>query len=88
MTFVGTDDPSTDEVDETRLASPHLRGLLQGFGIPPLPPLFGFSRSEQLVRLGEPVGAGNEAESIIVEFTITVPSELGDPIRIPIGTPG
>lgn len=88
VTFVGTDDPSTDEVDETRLASPHLRGLLQGFGIPPLPPLFGFSRSEQLVRLGEPVGAGNEAESIIVEFTITVPSDLGDPIRIPIGTPG
>lgn len=85
VTFVGTDNPSTDEPDETLLVSPHLTGLLQGFGIPPLEPRFGFSRSEQLVRIGEPVGTGNEASAISVEFAITIPASIGDPIRIPIG---
>lgn len=88
VSFVGTDDPATpDSVDETVLTSPHLRTLTQGSGVVPLAPLYGFTGSEQLIRSGEPLGAGNEAEAIVVEIRIVMPSEVveGPAIGVPTG---
>ena len=84
--FVGTDDPATpDTVDETVLTSPHLRTLAQGTGVGPLAPLYGFAGSEQLVRSGEPLGGGNETESIVIELRVVMPREVleGPAIAVP-----
>jgi len=86
--FVGTDDPATPEVsDETLLTPPHLQALAQGAGVVPLPPLYGFTGSEQLIRSGEPLGASNEAEAIVVEFRVVMPREVveGSAIDVPTG---
>jgi hypothetical protein len=81
--FVGTDDPSTpDDVDETTLTPAHLRTLNQGSGVISLAPLYGFAGREQLIRSGEPLGAGNEPEAIIVEFTVVVPDEMTPGLEI------
>ncbi len=83
--FIGTDDPGTDIVDETVLTSPHLQNLTQGSGVVPLPPLYGFTGSEQLTRSGEPLGGGNQAQAIVVEVRVVMPSEVveGEPIPVP-----
>lgn len=87
--FVGTDDPGTpDTADETVLTSPHLRTLSQGSGVVPLAPLYGFAGSEQLIRSGEPLGAGNEAEAILVEIRVVMPSEIVEGAAVAVPTRG
>ncbi|MGI9528852.1 MAG: hypothetical protein ACR2NG_04010 [Acidimicrobiia bacterium] len=86
--FIGTDDPATDVVDETVLTPAHLRALSQGSGVVPLPPLYGFSGSEQLIRSGEPLAAGNEAEAIVVEIRVVMPSEVVEGQAIVVPTRG
>lgn len=86
--FMGTDDPGTDIVDETVLTPPHLRTLSQGSGVVPLPPLYGFTGSEQLIRSGEPLGGGNEAEAIVVEIRVVMPSEVVEGRAIVVPTRG
>jgi hypothetical protein len=83
VTFIGTDDPQTPDVeDATTLTNPHLRALAQGTGTIPLPPLYAFSMSEQLVRDGEPLSGSNAPTAIRVDFTITQPESIGEPVDI------
>ena len=85
VTFLGTDDPQTPDVeDATTLVSPHLRTLSQGSGTIPLPPLYGFTGSEQLVRDGEPLSGSNAPTAIVIDFTIHQPASIGDPVEIPV----
>ena len=72
--FVGTDDPSTEDIDETLLTPAHLQPLTQGSGVRPIAPLFGFTGSEQLIRSGEPLGADNQPDAIVVEIRVEMPS--------------
>ena len=83
--FVGTDDPSTEDIDETLLTSAHLQPLTQGSGVAPLAPLFGFAGSEQLIRSGEPLGADNQPDAIVVEIRVEMPSSVveGPAIAVP-----
>ena len=85
VTFIDTDDPATEDVDPTTLTPAHLRTISQGSGSRPLPPLYGFSGSEQLVRSGEPLGASNPHTAIEVEFRVTVPLDVSP--RSPIDLP-
>ncbi|MDJ0791273.1 MAG: hypothetical protein QNJ71_05200 [Acidimicrobiia bacterium] len=85
VTFEGTDDPSTeDTVDPTRLVPEHLRPMTQGGGVVPLPPLYGFSGSSQLIRSGRSIGAGNEPTGITVRFTVTAPSSVVPGPELPL----
>jgi hypothetical protein len=83
--FVGTDDPSTEDIDETLLTPAHLQPLTQGSGVTPLAPLFGFTGSEQLIRSGEPLGADNQPDAIVVEIRVEMPSSVveGPAIAVP-----
>ena len=86
VTFVGTDDPSTpDDIDPTRLTPAHLQPLTQGSGSIPLPPMFGFDGSAQLVRSGEPLTAANQPTAILVEFTVTTPVSVSRGPAIELG---
>lgn len=79
--FVGTDDPSTEEVvDETRLSPSHLQTLSQGTGALPPGPLYAFEASQRLLRSGEPLVGDNVPTSIVVEFSVTIPESIGEPV--------
>lgn len=83
ITFEGTDDPGSDTIDPTRLASAHLQP--PGFaGVVVPPPLYGFTGSGSLVRVGEPLTSMNSPTAITVDVTATVPDSvvLGSPIPL------
>lgn len=82
VTFIGTDDPETDEVDETQLLPGHVRTLSQGIGTFDAAPLFGFDGSYQLYRVGEPLNSANEPTAIVIEFTSKVVTAAPDPVSI------
>ncbi|HSJ72460.1 MAG TPA: hypothetical protein VLA29_12530 [Acidimicrobiia bacterium] len=86
VTFEGTDDPGSDMIDPTRLASAHLQtpGF---FGAQVPPPLYGFTGSASLVRAGEPLSSVNSPTAITVDITATVPDSVvqGSPIPLPSG---
>ncbi|MGI9666334.1 MAG: hypothetical protein ACR2N2_04420 [Acidimicrobiia bacterium] len=84
VTFVGTDDPATEDVDATVLTPPHLRTLAQGTGIRPPGPLYLFSASQPLVRSGEPLSGSNTPTSIVVSFVITTPESVSDPVPVEV----
>ena len=85
VTFVGTDDPGTDDVvDPTQLLSPHLVPLRQGTGVPPLAPLYGFTGSERLARFAEPLSTSNAPTAITVELRVTVPGDIARGSEIPL----
>ncbi len=87
VTFVGTDDPATDElVDPTQLVPSHLRPIIQGSGRRPLAPLYGPSGGGQLIRVGEPLAGQDPPTGISVELAVTVPDELSPPVDIPLPT--
>ena len=77
VTFVGTDDPGTEDVvDPTQLLSPHLVPLRPVTGVPPLGPLYGFTGSDRLARFAEPLSTSNAPTAISVEFRVTVPTDV------------
>lgn len=82
VTFVGTDDPGTEEADETRLIPGHLRTLSQGIGAVEAAPLYGFDASYQLYRVGEPLNPANEPTSILIEFNADVVVTVGEPVLV------
>ena len=84
VTFEGTDDPGSDVIDPTRLASAHTPGF---FGVQVPPPLYGFRGSASLVRAGEPLSSTNSPTAITVDVTATVPDSVvqGRPIPLPPG---
>jgi hypothetical protein len=83
VTFVGTDDPATEDVvDPTRLTSPHLRTIGQGTGPRPVPGMYGFSGSSQLVRSGEPLGESNAPSALTVEFRAVMPAAIAEPVPV------
>jgi hypothetical protein len=85
ITFVGTDDPGQDGENPTQLLPLSRRPF--AFGLPerPLPTPYGFSGSEALVRVGEPIVGDNVPTSILVEVRITVPEDIVEaaPIEVP-----
>jgi hypothetical protein len=83
VTFEGTDDPGSDMIDPTRLASAH-RPPPGFFGVRVPPPLSGFTGSASLVRVGEPLSSMNSPTAITVDVTATVPDSvvLGSPIPL------
>lgn len=85
VTFVGTDDPGADGENPTVLVPLSRRPF--AFGLPerPLPTPYGFSGSETLVRVGEPIVGDNIPTSILVEIRVTVPEDIteGPPIEVP-----
>lgn len=85
VTFVGTDDPGSDDIFETRLTPAHMRQIAQGTGTAPMPPLYGFSASQPLVRSGEPLSGTNAPTSISVSIVVTRPESIGEgaPIEVP-----
>lgn len=86
VTFEGTDDPGSDMIDETRLASAH-RQPPGFFGVPVPPPLYGFTGSASLVRVGEPLSSTNSPTAITVDITATMPDAVvqASPIPLPSG---
>lgn len=89
VTFVGTDDPATDDViDATRLTSPHLRTISQGTGPRPVPGMYGFGGSSQLVRSGEPLGASNAPTALTVDFRAVMPAAIADPVPVDLRSVG
>lgn len=89
VTFVGTDDPaSEDVVDPTRLTSPRLRTIGQGTGPRPVPGMYGFSGSSQLVRSGEPLGESNAPTALMVEFRVVMPAAIADPVPVELSSFG
>lgn len=84
VTFEGTDDPGSDIIDPTRIASAHTPGF---FGVQVPPPLYGFTGSASLVRVGEPLSSMNSPTAITVDVTATVPDSVvqGSPIPLPSG---
>jgi hypothetical protein len=85
VTFVGTDDPGTEDVvDPTQLLSPHLVPLRPGTGVPPLGPLYGFTGSDRLARFAEPLSTSNAPTAITVEFRVTVPADIARGTEIPL----
>jgi hypothetical protein len=68
------------------LVTPHAarEGLLPGIGV--LPPLWNYSGETRLLRDGEPLSGSNAPTGITVEFSVSVVSEAGEEIEIPIGT--
>ena len=89
VTFVGTDDPGTEDVvDPTQLLSPHLVPLRPGTGVPPLAPLYGFTGSDRLARFAEPLSTSNAPTAITVEFRVTVPADIARGTEIPLPPAG
>lgn len=88
VTFVGTDDPGTDDLDPTQLLSPHLVPLRQGTGVPPLAPLFSFTGSGSLARFAEPLSSSNAPTEITVEFRVTVPADIAQGPRVTLPAAG
>jgi hypothetical protein len=79
VTFDGVEFPLS-------LVTPHAarEGLLPGIGV--LPPLWNYSGETRLLRDGEPLSGSNAPTGITVEFSVSVVSEAGEEIEIPIGT--
>ncbi|MEN8239356.1 MAG: hypothetical protein ABFR53_09165 [Actinomycetota bacterium] len=82
VTFVGTDDPSSEGIHETQLIPGHHRTLSQGIGAIESAPLYGFDGSYQLYRVGEPLSSANEPTSLLLEFTADVVVAVSDPVVI------
>lgn len=82
VTFVGTDDPGTEGIDETQLIPGHLRTLSQGLGAVEAAPLHGFSGSDQLDRVGEPLSSTNEPTAIVIEFDAEVVVAVSDSVAV------
>ena len=53
---------------------------------PPLPPLYGRAGETRLVGDGQPISAKNAPTGITVEFLVSVVTEAGESIEIPIGS--
>jgi hypothetical protein len=68
------------------LVTPHAapEGLVPGIGT--LPPLWNHSGETRMLRDGEPLSGTNAPTGITVEFSVSVVSDAGDEIEIPIGT--
>ena len=82
VTFVGTDDPETDESDETQMIPGYSRTLSQGIGAIEAAPLYGFDGGYQLHRVGEPVSSENEPTAIVIEFNADVVVAVSDPVVV------
>jgi hypothetical protein len=52
---------------------------------PPLPPLWGRGGGTRLVRIGEILSDSNSPTGITVEFLVSIVTEAGESIEIPIG---
>ncbi len=82
VTFVGTDDPSAEGDNPTRLV-PYDRAPIQyGVGHQRTAPPFARGGSIRLTRVGEPIGGGNQPTAIGVSWSVEWIHPVGEPIPL------
>ena len=84
VTFEGTDDPATEELDPTLLVPLHYFGPSQQNVVAANPEPFARSGSIRLDRAGEIMTEQNRPEQIVLQWDVEWQHPVGDPITLPL----
>lgn len=84
VVFEGTDDPASEELDPTLLVPPHWMGPTPQNTIGGNPGPFSRRGTQQLDRVGEILSESNQAEQIVLRWTVEWRHPVGDPIPLPL----
>jgi hypothetical protein len=84
ISFEGTDDPATEEVDPTLLVPPHLLGFGPGQTVHGNPDPFSRSGWMGLDRTGEIITSDNQPERIVLRWAVEWQHPVGEQIALPL----
>ena len=82
--FVGTDDPATEDVDETQLVPPYLLGPTPQDQVTANPEAFTRDGAVRLDRVGEILSAENQPEELLLRWLVEWQHPVGEPITLPL----
>jgi hypothetical protein len=82
VTFMGTDDPSTESIEEARLIPGHLAASPDDTGPVQAVPLFGYRGRYQLYPSGASASAGMDPTAIVMEIQSTAVTKVGEPVLV------
>ena len=84
VVFVGTDDPATENVDETQLVPPYLVGPTLQNQVGANPEAFARDGTVRMDRIGEILSADNQPEGLSLRWLVEWQHPVGDPITLPL----
>lgn len=85
VAFIGTDDPSAEGDNPTRLVPYDQAPIQYGVGHPRSAPPFARTGSIRLTRVGEPIAGGNQPTGLSVSWSVEWIDPVGEPI--PLASP-